>query len=195
MSASASAASSSAGSLFGVDPSVEQLAGSFDALGAHQFFSGNMKLAYNNVQGRYVVAAQDLPAGTLVLDQAPFAGVLFDDYVSVFCHQCFGKCMGTVYQCSDCKFARYANTQQILNIWLQCVYFCVFASFLLECLSFALKTLCFVPVRLLTHFTHHFLPVRSAFCLRSSPATARARATRRPSPCTSLSARRSRRCR
>ncbi len=95
--------------LFGYDPAVTALASDFEGLSVHRFFSGNMALKYNKTQGRYVVASQDLPAGTVVLDQVPYAGVVVDQYVASICHQCFSSCSSLVIVCSGCKFARYCS--------------------------------------------------------------------------------------
>lgn len=58
------------------DPAVIALGINFEKFSMHNYFTGNFALRYNKTQGRHVVATVDLPAGTVVLDQEPYAGVV-----------------------------------------------------------------------------------------------------------------------
>jgi len=93
------------------DNAVVALESDFASLDVHKFFAGNMRLAYSRTQGRYVVAAEDLPAGTVVLEQTPFAGVVSDRFLAAICSYCFGPITQLAVKCAGCKTVHYCSQQ------------------------------------------------------------------------------------
>ena len=92
-----------------LDPAVAAAGADFESYSLHKFFQGPISLRYNKVEGRYVAAATDLPAGTVVFEQTPYAGVVVDPFVSSICAACFGACTSVAVVCSKCHQSRYCS--------------------------------------------------------------------------------------
>ena len=91
-----------------LDPESD-LNASFASLSMHNVFHGPLKLACNKEFGRHVVAAVDIPAGAIVLEQEPYSAVVVDRVIDSVCHRCFAKIDKLVIVCAECKQARYCS--------------------------------------------------------------------------------------
>ena len=69
--------------------------------------------------GRHLASARDLPAGNVVLEQRPYAAVLYDDQVALRCDWCFQTAQPgtTLSRCSQSKFAHYCSRSHQLAAW------------------------------------------------------------------------------
>ena len=55
----------------------------------HPNCSDAVRIKYNNVVGRYVVADQDIKVGDVIMVEKPFASVLFESFHKTHCYHCF----------------------------------------------------------------------------------------------------------
>eukprot|EP00123_Amoebidium_parasiticum_P006800 comp17667_c0_seq1/m.17468 comp17667_c0_seq1/g.17468 ORF comp17667_c0_seq1/g.17468 comp17667_c0_seq1/m.17468 type:complete len:476 (-) comp17667_c0_seq1:791-2218(-) len=69
------------------------------------------RIEHSNEKGNHVVAARDLRAGELVLDNLPYASILQHCNSDDKCHRCFQKPKsGEILQrCSACRYVRYCG--------------------------------------------------------------------------------------
>lgn len=69
--------------------------------------------------GRHLIALTPLSAGTVVLEQQPYAAVLYDDRVSVRCDWCFQTAQpgSTLMRCTRSKFAHYCSRDHQKAAW------------------------------------------------------------------------------
>jgi len=74
----------------------------------------------HNIQlGRHLVAAADLKQGQIVLDQRPYAAVLYDGQVPVRCDWCYKTAQPgtTLMRCAHSKFAHYCSRDHQRAAW------------------------------------------------------------------------------
>ena len=71
------------------------------------------------VLGRHLVASRQLSPGTLVLQQQPYAAVLYDDQVPLRCDYCFRSASGgqPLLRCARSKQARYCSRGHQAAAW------------------------------------------------------------------------------
>lgn len=66
--------------------------------------------------GRHLVAACDIPAGRVVLQQEPYACVLYDEAAALRCDHCLSACERPL-RCGKSKFARYCSRDHQRAAW------------------------------------------------------------------------------
>ena len=74
------------------------------------------QLAYSNELGRHLLLARDVPAATTVLEQQPYAAVLYDDQVPQRCDFCF-VASDKLMRCSRSKLAHYCSAAHQRAAW------------------------------------------------------------------------------
>ena len=67
-----------------------------------------MEIREDPVAGRYYVAAQDLPAGSIVLSARPTAAALSDSQLKTHCSCCFQPCSDDG-ECDGCRAVRFCK--------------------------------------------------------------------------------------
>ena len=67
-----------------------------------------MEIQEDPVAGRYYVAAQDLPAGSIVLSARPTAAALSDSQLKTHCSCCFQPCSDDG-ECDGCRAVRFCK--------------------------------------------------------------------------------------
>ena len=86
-------------------------------------YPGNMDPAFlfrtDPVLGRHLVARRQLSPGTLVLQQQPYAAVLYDDQAALRCDYCYRTASGgqPLLRCARSKLARYCSRGHQAAAW------------------------------------------------------------------------------
>lgn len=75
-------------------------------------------IAYNASKGRHIVATKAFAPGQLVLEQEPYAAVLYDEHVPGRCDHCFEVCE-TPLRCGRSRLARYCSREHQRIAWNQ----------------------------------------------------------------------------
>ena len=96
----------------------------------HPNCSDAVRIKYNNVVGRYVVADQDIKVGDVIMVEKPFASVLFESFHKTHCYHCFKQvqipvpcyaCASIVFCSYDCRNASWDSFHRF-----ECNYFALF---------------------------------------------------------------------
>ena len=72
-------------------------------------FSDAIELKYDEYRGRYGIAARDIEAGTVVLEEHPVGARLKRQYTITHCDQCFRKVSTLPVPCRTCSGVRYCS--------------------------------------------------------------------------------------
>ncbi|XP_071944518.1 SET and MYND domain-containing protein 4-like isoform X2 [Antedon mediterranea] len=86
----------------------------------------NVAIKYNNVRGRHLVAKVKIPAGSTIIKEKPYTGVLLPEFHNTHCHQCFTPTEAAI-PCPSCSRVRYCSDEcqqrsMTLYHWAECPY-------------------------------------------------------------------------
>ncbi|XP_033119371.1 SET and MYND domain-containing protein 4-like isoform X1 [Anneissia japonica] len=88
--------------------------------------SSDVALKYSTSKGRHLVVEMQIPAGSTVIKEKPFAGVLLPSCHMTHCHQCFAETKAPI-PCPLCTKVRYCSDicqQRAMTSyhWAECPY-------------------------------------------------------------------------
>lgn len=75
-----------------------------------------ISVAYSAEKGRHIVATKSFSPGQLVLEQLPYAAVLYDEQVPGRCDHCYAPCERPL-KCGRSKLARYCSREHQKAAW------------------------------------------------------------------------------
>ncbi|XP_041367336.1 SET and MYND domain-containing protein 4-like isoform X2 [Gigantopelta aegis] len=71
--------------------------------------SSAIKIMYNNKEGRYLVATQDITPGDCLIVEKPFSAVLLPDHYQTHCNHCVAVLTSPPFPCRECCRVQYCS--------------------------------------------------------------------------------------
>ena len=56
----------------------------------------DVRLAYTEEKGRFLVATQDIPPGELLITEIPYSSILLPEYYNTHCQSCFHRVLSPI---------------------------------------------------------------------------------------------------
>ncbi|XP_065665243.1 SET and MYND domain-containing protein 4 [Hydra vulgaris] len=78
--------------------------------------SSSLEVAYDSKQGRYIFAKEDIPNGSIIISEKPYAAVLLPHWYKTHCQLCFDKVI-SLFPCYECAEVVFCSLSCYNDAW------------------------------------------------------------------------------